>query len=96
MTTVAAPLLTVEATARRLGVSVSTVWRMLRRRELTSVRERGRRLIPETAVADRLRRAPGADVPPFTLDHPFFRLVGSVRCGGSRPGARDKHAVLDE
>lgn len=95
MTADTSPMLTVEQTARRLGVSTSTVWRMIRRNELTSVRSSGRRLVTEDAVAARLRKASADEIPPFTLDHPFFRLIGCARSGGRKPGASDKHAILD-
>ena len=39
-------LFDVEEAGRALGVSVSTVWRMIRSGRLASVRKRGRRLIP--------------------------------------------------
>ena len=92
----AAPaLLTVEQTGRRLGVSASTVWRLIRRGAVRSVRQRGRRLIPENAVV-RPRRAGRVDeFPPFTLDNPIFRLAGAFRSGGHGPGARNKHDILD-
>jgi hypothetical protein len=35
------------------------------------------------------------DIPPFTANHPIFRLMGAGRGGGQSPGARDKHAILD-
>ena len=90
-------LLTVAEASRRLGVSESTVWRLLRRGALTSVRQRGRRLIPEDALEPLARRrAPRSErgIPPFTRDNPFFRLIGCARGGGRRPGAREKHEIL--
>ena len=87
-------LLTVDETGRRLGVSVSTVWRLIRRGALRSVRQGGRRLVPENAL--RTQRKVGDDgVPAFTHDHPIFRLAGAGRSGGSPPGASDKHGILD-
>jgi len=59
---VAQQLISVEEAGRALGVSRSTVWRLIRRGE----------------------------------HHPIFRLVGAGRGGGRAPGARDKHAILDE
>jgi hypothetical protein len=49
-----------------------------------------------TALRSRTRRRQATDVPPFSEDHPIFRLVGAGRSGGAAPGARDKHAILDE
>jgi len=91
----AATMLTVEETGRALGVSRSTVWRRIQRGELPSVRHRGRRLVPASALQAHSRRQRAAAIPPFTHDHPIFRLVGAGRGGGRTPGARDKHAILD-
>ena len=78
-----------------LGVSRSTIWRMIRRGELPSIRQGGRRLVPAGALrAGRIRTRTGA-VPPLSKEHPIFRLLGSGRSGGNAPGARDKHAILD-
>jgi excisionase family DNA binding protein len=88
-------MLTVQEAGRGLGVSRSTVWRLIQRGELPSVRRGGRRLVPATAVRTRRRRRQTARVPAFSHDHPIFRLVGAGRGGGSTPGARDKHALLD-
>jgi excisionase family DNA binding protein len=95
---VAQQLVSVEEAGRALGVSRSTVWRLIQRGELPSVRRGGRRLVPADAARRRPRRRAGskAAVPPLTLDHPIFRLVGAGRGGGHAPGARDKHAILDE
>lgn len=88
--------LTVEEAGRVLGISVSTVWRRIRSGEVQSVRRGGRRLISSRTL-HRGRSARGAsDVPPFDEKHPIFRLVGAARSGGGAPGARDKHAILDE
>ncbi|MBM3770189.1 MAG: helix-turn-helix domain-containing protein [Acidimicrobiia bacterium] len=89
--------MTVEEAGRALGVSRSTVWRLIQRGEIPSVRRAGRRLVPADAARRRLRRSPAASaIPPLTEDHPIFRLVGAGRGGGNLPGARDKHAILDE
>jgi excisionase family DNA binding protein len=80
--------------SQALGVSVSTVWRMIRRGSLPSVRRSGRRLVPIGALARGARRPRAADVPGMTERHPIFRLVGAGRSGGASPGARDKHALL--
>jgi excisionase family DNA binding protein len=89
-------MLTVQETGRALGVSRSTVWRLIQRGDLPSVRRGGRRLVPATAVRTGIRRHRGSGVPAFSHDHPIFRLVGAGRGGGGRPGARDKHSILDQ
>jgi len=74
-----------------MGVSVATVWRMLRRGQLASVRQAGRRLISAGAIR---KRAKSTDrIASFTEEHPIFRLIGAGR-GGGGPGARDKHELL--
>jgi excisionase family DNA binding protein len=88
-------LLTVEETGRVLGVSPATVWRRIRTGELASVRRGGRRLVPRGALAKAASRAVRG-IPAFTPGHPIFALVGAARSGGAEPGARDKHAILDE
>ena len=88
-------MVTVEEAGRALGVSRSTVWRLIQRGELPSVRRGGRRLVPSRAIHTRVRRRRTGGIPPFSHDHPLFRLVGAGRGGGSAPGARDKHAILD-
>ena len=87
-------VMTVEEAGRALGVSRSTVWRLIQRGDLPSVRRRGRRLVPVSAIRKGARRQTG-QLPPFSHDHPMFRLAGAGRGGGRTPGARDKHAVLD-
>ena len=78
-----------------LGVSRSTIWRMLRRGELSSIRVGGRRLISAEALRASSARSPRRNtVPPLRKDHPIFRLVGAGRSGGNLPGARDKHSIL--
>jgi excisionase family DNA binding protein len=96
METMAHTLITVEEAGRALGVSRSTVWRRIRRGELPSVRRGGRRLVQASALRKRRTRGPVGAVPAFSEDHPIFRLVGAGRGGGMAPGARDKHAILDE
>ena len=88
-------MITVEQAGRTLGVSRSTVWRLIQRGDLPSVRRGGRRLIPAGAVQNPARRRRTEGIPPFSHDHPMFRLVGAGRGGGTTPGARDKHAILD-
>lgn len=88
--------MTVEEAGRALGVSRSTVWRRIQRGELATVRRGGRRLVQASALRPRAARGPANEVPPFSDDHPIFRLVGAGRGGGRAPGARDKHAILDK
>ena len=88
-------LLSVSEAGDSLGVSVSTVWRMIRRGDLASVRQGGRRLIPVDALEARVRSRQDEELAPFSEAHPIFRLVGAGRSGGQKPGARDKHAILD-
>ncbi len=89
-------LVTVAEAGEALGVSVSTVWRLIRRGDLPSIRKGGRRLIPRQALEKREAARRRDTIPPLTKDHPIFRLVGAGRSGGAMPGARDKHAILDE
>ncbi len=88
-------LVSVVEAGRALGVSRSTIWRLIRRGELPSIRRGGRRLVPATALRTETRRKHVQQIPPFRHDHPMFRLVGGGHGGGHRPGARDKHAILD-
>jgi excisionase family DNA binding protein len=93
--TAAGQRLSIEEAGQALGVSPSTVWRMIRRGDLLTVRHRGRRLVLASGLTAWERRKARPEMPPFTRDHPIFRLVGAGRSGGQVPGARDKHAVLD-
>ncbi|MBV9405509.1 MAG: helix-turn-helix domain-containing protein [Acidobacteriaceae bacterium] len=87
-------LFTIDEAIQVLGISRSTLWRRLQRGEVPSVRRGGRRLVQLTSRRNTARRKLTVDIPPFTNDHPIFRLVGAGR-GGGQPGARDKHAILD-
>lgn len=93
----AAELMTVDEAGHILGVSRSTVWRLIQRGEVPSVRRAGRRMVPASALR---KRTPGRShataIPALSDNHPIFRLVGAGRGGGRSPGARDKHAILDE
>ena len=93
--TTAGGRVSVEEAGLALGVSPFTVWRMIRRGDLPSVRHGGRRLVLAQGLTRRARRSARRDVPPLTRDHPIFRMVGAGRGGGGGPGARDKHALLD-
>jgi excisionase family DNA binding protein len=92
----AAEFVSVEEAGRALGVSRSTVWRLIKRGELSSIRRGGRRLVRAAALRKRAKRVASVEIPPFTADNPIWRLVGAGRGGGKPPGARDKHAILDE
>jgi excisionase family DNA binding protein len=89
-------LVTVEEVGRALGVSRSTVWRLIQRGALPSVRRGGRRLVQAIALRKHATRSAATALPAFSEDHPIFRLIGAGRGGGKAPGARDKHAILDE
>lgn len=88
--------ITVQDTSEALGVSLSTVWRLIRMGRLATVRQNGRRLVLARSLR-KVRIVSGSNetVASFTLEHPIFLLAGAGRGGGKRPGARDKHAVLD-
>ncbi|MHB8877392.1 MAG: helix-turn-helix domain-containing protein [Myxococcaceae bacterium] len=90
-------LVSVPEAAKALGVSVSTVWRKLRRGELKSVRKSGRRYITERELRGSNRPVEQPpEAAPFTRDHPMWRLAGAFKSGGIGPGSEDKHAILDE
>ncbi|TMA30696.1 MAG: helix-turn-helix domain-containing protein [Deltaproteobacteria bacterium] len=71
----------------RLGVSESTVRRLLRREPLPSVKVGGRRRVAASALravahtADRVTRA--ADVAALTIDDPLFELAAQGQRRGS-------------
>lgn len=92
--------LTPAQAARRLAVSESTVWRLLRRGQLASVKVGGRRRIRRAALAAVARPVREAAEPhqlaPLTLDDALFRLAGRFRSDGEAPGASDKHAYLGD
>ena len=88
-------LLNVSEAGRILGVSDSTVWRMIRRGAIPSIFAGGRRLIPRDPLQREAAERNTQEIAPLHKDHPFFRLVGAGRSGGSSPGARNKHAILD-
>lgn len=86
-------MLSVEDARAALGVPRATVWRMIQRKELASVRQRGRRLIPEASLRSALR--PPRLIPMSPHD-PMARFIGIAHSGGKGPGASDKHAILEE
>lgn len=75
--------------AKANGVSLSTVWRLLRRRELASIKRRGKRFIAPGAVI-RTRKMNL----PLTAEHPIWALVGAGKSGGAGPGSSDKRRYL--
>ena len=85
----------VREAGRVLGVSESTVWRMIRRGVLPSVQKGGRRLVRRKALEKSVQKVVRDRLPPLTETSAIFRLVGAGRSGGVVPGARDKHAILD-
>lgn len=87
-------LFTVVETAEKLGVSQSTIWRMLRRGELESVQRSGRRLVPRRALERRARASDRSRSRPLSSDHPLWKLVGAFRSGGEGAGSSDKYGVL--
>jgi excisionase family DNA binding protein len=89
-------LVTIEEAGRALGVSRSTVWRLIQRGKLRTVRRGGRRLVQSASLRSRASGRSVRDIATFSTDHPIFRLVGAGRSGGRKPGAREKHAILDE
>lgn len=91
-------MLSVEEAGRRMKVSRATVYRMIRRGALPSVREHGRRRVPESAVRRGRPRPVSslAHLPPFTLANPIFQMAGAYRSGGAGAGATDKYAILGE
>jgi excisionase family DNA binding protein len=89
-------LISVSAAADQLGVSLSTVWRMIRRGELLTVRVGRRRFLATSALSEKRVSPPARKLKPFGPAHPFWRFIGAARGGRQGPGARDKHAILDE
>ncbi|MBI3181164.1 MAG: helix-turn-helix domain-containing protein [Myxococcales bacterium] len=90
------PMISVSEAAEALGVSESTLWRMLRRGEIKSVRRSGRRLV-ERASVERKAIRPKSEAPSgLTREHPIWRLVGAFKSEGVGPGSGDKHEVLGE
>ena len=90
--------LTAAEAARRLGVSESTVWRLLRRERLPSVKVGGRRRIA-AAMLSRVAQPVGIvprpeDFPPLGLDDALFTLAGRFRSAGTGAGSSDKHGEL--
>jgi excisionase family DNA binding protein len=90
------PFVDVPEAGRVLGVSESTIWRMIRRGALPSVQKGGRRLVPRRALERSARKVTSNRIPPFTERSAIFGLIGAGRSGGRAPGARDKHAILDQ
>lgn len=90
----ASDFVTVDQVQGLLGISRSTVWRLIQSGSLPSLRRGARRLIPAAALAVRQKVGRAGNIPPLSENHPIFRLAGAGRSGGRLPGARDKHAIL--
>jgi excisionase family DNA binding protein len=82
--------LTPAEAAEAMGVSLSTVWRQMRRGELASYKVGNRRLIPSDAI----RRPPEDGLRLLTPDHPIWALAGAGKSGGAGPGSSDKYFYL--
>jgi len=80
--------------AAELRVSESTVWRLLRAGELSSVVESGRRRVLRSAVERRVHQRSAGSLQPLSSTHPLWRWVGAARSGGQGPGSEDKYGVL--
>jgi excisionase family DNA binding protein len=80
--------------AAELRVSESTVWRLLRAGELTSVVESGRRRVLRSAIERRIRQRSAGALKPLSSTHPLWKWVGAARSGGQGPGSEDKYGVL--
>jgi excisionase family DNA binding protein len=90
-----AQLLSVQQASSALGVSESTVWRLLRGGALESVHRSGRRLGPRSAVERRVgARAASRALKPLSEGHSLWRLVGAFRGHGQSPGSSDKYGAL--
>jgi excisionase family DNA binding protein len=87
-------LISVSAAAEELGVSLSTVWRMIRRGELLTVRVGRRRFLTTSALSEKRVSPPAQRLKPFGSDHPMWHLIGAFRSGGAGPGSGDKYAIL--
>src|SRR5689334_6277326 len=85
----AGQLLTPAEFARASGASLSTVWRRLRANQLPSIKRKGRRFIPISALQREVEAKS-----PVTADHPIWKLVGAGKSGGQGPGSSDKYRVL--
>ena len=90
-------LVTIDVVIEELGVSRSTVWRMIRRGELSTVRVGRRRLVPKQSLRTRRVKTSRSDKPkPFTMDSPLWRLFGAGRSGGGKPSSSDKYAMYED
>ena len=76
-------LVTVEEAGRALGVSRSTVWRLIQRGELPSA-PRGRRLVPASALRKRVAQGSATARPAFSEDHPVFDSLERAAAAAGR------------
>lgn len=87
-------LVGIAAASEQLGVSTSTIWRLLRRGELPSIRKGNRRLIPARALRARTANTSrNAKLTALGKDHPIFRLIGAASSSG-KPDSSDKYGIL--
>lgn len=90
-----AEFLSVQQASSALGVSESTVWRLLRGGSLESVQRAGRRLVPRSAVERRVKVPSSAQaLKPLGDGHALWRLVGAFRGGPQGIGSADKYGAL--
>ena len=88
-------LLSVQQVSSALGVSESTVWRLLRGGVLESVQRSGRRLVPRSVVERRVAvSASPRALKPLSDGHALWRLVGAFRGGGGGSDSSDKYGAL--
>jgi excisionase family DNA binding protein len=76
--------------AEASGVSLSTIWRQIRRGELASYKVGNKRLIPTDAIP----RRDEAKLRLMTPDHPMWAFLGAGNSGGRGPGSSDKYFYL--
>lgn len=89
----ASDLLGISEASEQLGVSTSTIWRLLRRGALPSIRKGNRRLIPARALRARSGTRGSTKLTALGKNHPIFRLIGAASSGG-KPDSGDKYGVL--
>lgn len=90
---VGSDLLGISEASEQLGVSTSTIWRLLRRGALPSVRKGNRRLIPARALRVRTATPRSTKLTALGKDHPIYRLIGAASSAG-KPDSSDKYGVL--
>jgi excisionase family DNA binding protein len=81
-----------DVAARRLGVSRSTLYRLLARGQLVTGRRGRTRVVAQRSIRALLLAHP--QVKRFGRDHPIFRLIGKFPSRGKGPGSSDKYGAL--